>query len=75
MSMIPFKRRFRFGMNCANCDNELIAPEWSEYRYERQVHHVWHCRKCDSCFETIVETKMTEDAMTSDEILPSRMVG
>ena len=62
-------------MNCANCDNELIAPEWSEYRYERQVHHVWHCWKCASCFETIVETKVTEDAMTSDEILPSRMVG
>ena len=57
------KRRFRFGMNCANCDNELIAPEWSEYRNERQVHHVWHCWKCDSCFETIVETKVTEDAM------------
>jgi hypothetical protein len=65
------KRRFRFGMNCANCDNELIAPEWSEYRYERQIRHVWRCWKCDSCFETIVETQVTEDAMTSDEIFPS----
>ena len=58
-------------MNCANCDNELIAPEWSEYRYERQIRHVWRCWKCDSCFETIVETQVTEDAMTSDEIFPS----
>ena len=46
----------------------------TEYRYERQIHHVWHCLKCDSRFETIVETKVTEDVMTSDEIFPSRMV-
>jgi RNase P subunit RPR2 len=48
-------------MNCAHCDNELIAPEWTEYRSERQVHHVWRCWKCDFCFETIVHTKVMED--------------
>ena len=52
MSTIASKRPLRFGMNCAHCDNELIAPEWTEYRNERQVHHVWRCSKCDFCFET-----------------------
>ena len=70
MSTIPPKRPLRFGMNCAHCDNELIAPEWTEYRNERQVHHVWRCWKCDFCFETIVDTEVMEDSMTSDEILP-----
>ena len=48
-------------MNCAHCDNELIVPEWTEYRNERDVHHVWRCWKCDFCFETIVDTKVMED--------------
>ena len=54
-TMVP-KRRSSFGMHCAQCGNELIAPEWSEYRDEWQVHHVWRCWKCDCCFETFVNT-------------------
>ena len=50
MSTVASERRLRFGTNCARCDNELIAPEWTECRNERQVHHVWHF-----CFETIVD--------------------
>jgi hypothetical protein len=69
MSTLASKRRSRFGIDCAHCGNELIAPEWSEYRNERQIHHVWRCWKCDTCFETIVETKVTEDAATTDERL------
>jgi hypothetical protein len=54
MSTTASKRRFRFGISCVHCDNELIAPEWSEYRHERQVHHVWRCSRCDCRFESIV---------------------
>jgi len=61
MSTMPPKRLLRFGMNCAHCDNELIVPEWTEYRNERHVHYVWRCWKCDFCFETIVDTKVMED--------------
>jgi RNase P subunit RPR2 len=74
MSTIASKRRLRFGMNCAHCDNELIAPEWTEYRSERQVHHVWRCWKCDCCFETIVTTETMKDPTTRDEIFPPRLV-
>jgi len=67
-------RRSSFGMKCVQCANELIAPEWSEYRNERQVHHVWHCWKCDCCFETVVDTKSIEDIMTRDDIFPTLLV-
>jgi len=53
MPIVP-NRRSSFGMSCAHCDNELIAPEWSEYRNERQVRHVWHCSECSACFGSLV---------------------
>ena len=51
MTTILSNRRSKFGMTCVQCSNELIAPEWSEYRNERQIHHVWRCWKCDYRFE------------------------
>jgi endogenous inhibitor of DNA gyrase (YacG/DUF329 family) len=44
-------RRSSFGVDCAYCGKELIAPERSEYRDERHVLHVWRCPKCDRSFE------------------------
>jgi hypothetical protein len=43
-----------FGVKCVQCSNELIAPERSEYWNERHVSHLWHCPKCDCCFETAI---------------------
>ena len=65
MRMIASKRRSSFGTNCVQCDNELIAPERSEYRDERQIRHLWHCWKCDCSFEVILpaRTKSMEDVM------------
>jgi len=67
-------RRSAFGTNCAQCGDELLAPEWSEYRNERRVHHVWRCWKCDYCFETIVYTKSMEDNAGRDEISTMQLV-
>ena len=61
MTMIPSYRRLSFGINCLQCDNELIAPERSEYRNERQIRHLWHCPKCDCSFEVIRRYKSTQD--------------
>jgi hypothetical protein len=61
-------RRSSFGMKCIQCGDELLAPEWSEYRNERQVHHVWRCWKCDCCFETFANIESIEDIETSDDI-------
>jgi RNase P subunit RPR2 len=66
-TMVP-NRRSSFGMSCGQCGNELIAPEWSEYRSEHQNRHLWHCWKCDYNFETIVNTKSVEDKPRRDEI-------
>ena len=70
MTTIASDRRSRFGMKCVQCDNELIAPEWSEYRSKHQNRHLWRCWKCDCCFETIVNTTSIEDNAAKDAIFP-----
>ena len=69
MPTVSSTRRSSFGMDCVQCDNELIAPESSEYRDERQVLHFWRCPKCDYCFEVIApaDTKPIKDIMRSIE--------
>ena len=83
MRTIASKRRSSFGMDCVQCDNELIAPESSEYRDERHILHLWRCPKCDCCFEVIspADTKSMKDIMTRleaivtrDDISPSPLV-
>jgi hypothetical protein len=74
MTTIAAARRSSFGMRCAHCDNELIAPEWTEHRDERHVRHLWHCWRCDCCFETVVDTTKMTTKMTTGEITPSRLV-
>lgn len=71
MPTIASKRRSSFGIDCVQCDNELIAPERSEYRDERLIVHLWHCPKCDCCFEVIslADTKSVKDIMTKTETI------
>jgi hypothetical protein len=65
MPTIESRHRSSFGMGCVQCDNELIAPESSQYRDERHILHLWHCPKCDSSFEVIspADTKSIKDVM------------
>jgi hypothetical protein len=72
--MIESVLRSTFGLTCVQSDNELIAPEWSEYRSKHQNRHLWRCRKCDCCFETIVNTESIEDNAPRDDVFPSRLV-
>ena len=72
--MIESDLRSIFGMTCVQCDNELIAPEWSEYRSKHQNRHLWRCWKCNCCFETIVNTELMEDNAAADDVFPSRLV-
>jgi hypothetical protein len=58
-------------MRCTDCDNQLLILEWTEYRNERHVHHVWRCCECDCCFETITDTEVMGDLTTKDDICPS----
>jgi len=77
---IESNRRSSFGMKCIRCDDELIAPERSEYRDQRQVRHLWHCWECDFCFESVVsfpaDTKSIERIMRRiEDILTRRYHG
>ena len=76
-------RRSSFGINCVQCDNDLIAPERSEYRDGRHIRHFWRCAKCHCCFEVVspadtrpIKDIMTriEDIMKRDDVFPSRLV-
>ena len=71
------KRRSSFGTNCVRCNNELIAPERSEYRDDGQIRHFWHCARCDCSFEVIpsVHTKSIEDIMRRIEDIMRRRRG
>ena len=40
--------------NCPQCDEWLLAPDWSEYLNERCVRHTWSCEACGYQFETAV---------------------
>jgi hypothetical protein len=80
---ISSTRRSSFGMDCVQCDNELIAPESSEYRHERHILHHWGCPKCDCRFEVISpsDTKSIRDVMrrieavvTRSDVCPSTLV-
>ena len=67
-----------FGIKCIQCSDEVIAPEWSECRNERQVHHFWRCCKCDFCFESLVsfpaDDKSIKDVMTRGDVFPLPLV-
>ena len=83
MLTIASKRRSSFGIECVQCDSELIAPERSEYFNGSDIRHIWRCGRCDCCFEVIspADTKSIEDIMariaaivTWEDNSPSRLV-
>jgi RNase P subunit RPR2 len=73
LTMVP-NRRSSFGVSCDQCGNELIAPEWSEYRSKQQSCHLWHCWKCDHCFETVVNIRSMDDKAVEERIFSLPLV-
>lgn len=70
-------RRPIFGMNCPECGDLLIAPEWSEYEDERHVLHLWSCTDCGCEFETealLPAAEAVDDAATIKAFFPSLLV-
>jgi uncharacterized protein with PIN domain len=39
---------------CPQCNDWLLAPDWSEYLNQRCVRHTWSCEACGYAFETSV---------------------
>ena len=46
--------RFATCNTCPQCNEWLLAPDWSEYLNERCVRHTWSCEACGYEFETAV---------------------
>ena len=40
--------------NCPQCNEWLLAPDWSEYLNDRCARHSWSCDTCGYEFETTV---------------------
>ena len=40
-------------IECAQCGEQIFAPDWSEYLDDRKVRHLWACDGCGYRFETI----------------------
>jgi hypothetical protein len=47
-------RKSRPAVPCAQCGDNLFAPEWSEYLDARHIRHLWSCDTCGYRFETLV---------------------
>jgi hypothetical protein len=60
-----------YKMRCVYCGDELPVPEWSEYGNDQEIHHLWHCWKCDYRFETI---ESIDDIKTRDDVFPSLLI-
>ena len=41
-----------YGIACAESNDRLIAPKWSEYVSEHHIRHSWSCESCGYQFET-----------------------
>ncbi len=66
-----------FGMNCTQCGDLLIAPEWSEYEDEWHILNLWCCANCGCQFETealLPAAKAVSDAATMKAFFPSLLV-
>jgi hypothetical protein len=67
--MMLSNRCSTFGVTCAQCHEELIAPDKSEYCAGTHIRHLWHCSSCSARFESIEQIPV--GAMTSDDIFLS----
>jgi hypothetical protein len=65
-------RHSMYGISCVKCSNKLTAPVKSEFRDGGHIHHMWFCRKCTTCFDSL-EQLPVED-MTADDIIPSLLI-
>ena len=65
-------RRSTLRINCVRCKDELMTPEKSEYCDGKYIRHLWYCSNCETSFESLESIPV--EAMTADDIFPSRVV-
>jgi hypothetical protein len=70
MGGISTKNYSPYGIACVQCDDTLIAPNWSEYVSEHHVRHSWSCDSCGYRFETSDHLRFTRTTKALREIQP-----
>jgi len=58
--------RARSGMVCSECNDLMVAPEWSAYVSNHEVRHVWFCENCGHEIEMIVDFRINAISTRSD---------
>ena len=72
MATMISNRRSTLRINCVRCKDELMTPEKSEYCDGKYIRHLWYCSNCETSFESLESIPV--EAMTADDIFPSRVV-
>jgi transcription elongation factor Elf1 len=57
MAATGIVNRSPYGLVCGECNELVIAPEWSHYVDNRQVHHFWACENCGHEIEITVNLR------------------
>ncbi len=47
-----------YGMACTECNDLVVAPNWSAYVSKHEVRHVWSCENCGCEIETVVNPRI-----------------
>ena len=47
-----------YGMTCTECNDLVVAPNWSAYVSKHEVRHVWSCENCGREIETVVNPRI-----------------
>ena len=78
MTAIASTRRPDCGIACIQCDDDLIAPELSEFVSEQLILNFWYCAKCGCQFITEayvpIDVEPSIDSKTMEAFFPSLLV-
>jgi len=47
-------------IKCAQCGDQLIVPDCSEYVDDYRVRHIWKCEPCGYAFEATIASRRRE---------------
>ncbi len=47
-----------YGMACTECNDLVVAPNWSAYVSKHEVRHVWSCENRGREIETVVNPRI-----------------
>jgi hypothetical protein len=47
-----------YGMACTECNDLLVAPNWSAYVSKHEVRHLWSCENCGHEIEMTVNPRI-----------------